>query len=156
MDQADTDPFYTWGAMLPLMAVGSVMDVAPWRGWEVTNTGEPVHLGPLASPVGDVTVRVEDGVLTLAKGDGPIFSSDVRGRLSEILVEDGLVSVRLTDGCAGKGVFRLGPSPSGRLVSARLDGVEVPTSLAEDRRTVDLGGVAAGARLDCHLTPRRS
>jgi putative isomerase len=156
LDQPDNDPFYTWGAMLPLMAVSAVMDIGPWHGWEIVNTGEPVRLGPITSPVGEVTLTVDEGLLTLARGGTPLLATDLRGRLSHLVIESGLLSMVLTDGCAGRGFVRLGPALSGRIVSARLDGAEVPTRLADGCRLVDLAGVAAGVRLDVHLAPRAS
>ncbi len=34
LDQPDTEGFYSWGALMPAMAVGEVMDHTPWGGWE--------------------------------------------------------------------------------------------------------------------------
>ncbi len=59
-ERPGNDPFYTWGAMLPLIAVGEVMDINPFGGWELVNNGEPVRLGPIESPAGPVTVEVAD------------------------------------------------------------------------------------------------
>lgn len=32
-DQSDTDTFYGWGALLPLLAVAEITDATPWDGW---------------------------------------------------------------------------------------------------------------------------
>ena len=151
-DQPDTDPFYTWGAMLPLLGVAGVMDFSPWNGWELVNDGEPVRLGPLVSPAGRVIVMVEHGTLTLLAGGAPVFSTNRKGRLRGIVVETGLVSVVFPDVCPGDSFFSLGPFHSERFVSARLDGKEVATRIEAGCRTVDLAGLRAGARLDCYLS----
>jgi putative isomerase len=152
-DQGDADPFYTWGAMLPLLGVCEVMDVSPWNGWELTNTGEPVRLGPLASPAGDLVVSVENGLLTLSGAGVLLFSTDLRGRLRHIVIERGLLSIRFPDGCPGTAFFRLGPEMSARLVAARLDGREMATTLENGRRRIAMTGIGPDARLDCHLVP---
>ncbi len=85
LDQPDTEGFYTWGALMPAMAVGEVMDHTPWGGWELVNAGEDLALGPIESPVGSVRVKVEAGVLSLCQGDRPLLSTDIVGRLSELL-----------------------------------------------------------------------
>lgn len=153
VDQGDADPFYTWGAMLPLLGVSQVMDIGPWHGWELANSGETVRLGPVSSPAGDVVVTVEAGTLTLSARGAVLFSTDYRGRISQIVVERGLLSVRFPEGCSGSASFRLGPDMAARLVSARLDGQEIATVPDDGCRVVDISGAGAGARLDFHLTP---
>jgi putative isomerase len=152
-DQGDADPFYTWGAMLPLLGVSQIMDFAPWRGWEIANTGESVRLGPLASPAGDVLVVVEHGVLTLSNASGTLFSTDAKGRISHMILERGLLSLQLPKSLIGNVTFRLGPGMSARFIAARLDGREAPSTLEEGCRILDLTGSGAGARLDCLLSP---
>ena len=153
VDQVDADRFYIWGAMLPLLGVSQVMDIGPWNGWELVNAGVDVKLGPVRSPVGDVMVTVERGVLTLSSGGAPLFSTDCKGRISNIVTEQGLLSLRFREGCSGGATFQLGQEMSARLVVARLNGKEVATSLEGGRRIIDLAGAGVSARLDCHLAP---
>jgi putative isomerase len=153
VDQVDADRFYIWGAMLPLLGVSQVMDIGPWNGWELVNAGVDVKLGPVRSPVGDVTVTVQQGVLTLSSGGAPLFSTDCKGRISHIVLEQGLLSLRIREGGSRGGAFQLGPELSGRLVVARLDGKQIATALEGGRRIIDLAGAGVGARLDCHLAP---
>lgn len=101
LDQPDTEGFYNWGALMPLMAVGEIMDVSPWGGWEIVNDGTPVRLGPVESPVGPVTVTVEDGIATLSRGAAPLLSTGVRGRLSGLSVGSGRVAATLPEGEGG-------------------------------------------------------
>ncbi|MBB3937014.1 amylo-alpha-1,6-glucosidase [Aureimonas phyllosphaerae] len=152
-ERPGNDPFYTWGAMLPLMAVGDIMDIGPWGGWELVNDGQPVRLGPIMSPAGPVSVAVEDGQMRLLGADGrAIFETSYRGRLRRIRVDPFLVSVTFAEG-GDAFAFRLGPEASRRLVAVRLHGVATTTRLEDGHHVADLGGVEAGARLDWHLAP---
>ena len=151
-DKPGNDPFYTWGALLPLLGVAGVMDISPWNGWEVTNAGD-VRLGPLVSPAGLITLTVQDGVLELVRGQELLFATTVPGRLTQLRVEPGLVSVTFVEGCQEPAWFRLGPALSRSFVTARFAGREVASRLHEGCHWVDIAGAAAGARLDCYLAP---
>jgi putative isomerase len=37
-DQPDTDTFYAWGSLLPLLAVSEIADVTRWRRFEISHT----------------------------------------------------------------------------------------------------------------------
>jgi putative isomerase len=89
MDQGDTDPFYIWGALLPMMAVGEIIDFDPWRGWTVSNAGQDVALGPILSPNGKASLAIVAGRLSLAIDGTPLLAMDFAGRLSEISLDGG-------------------------------------------------------------------
>ena len=152
-DRPGNDPFYTWGALLPLMGVAQVMDVSPWHGWELTNTGEDLQLGPLTSPAGAVSVTVSDGTLALFRGGELLFATTLRGRLTQVMIERGLVSAVLADLPQQGAWFRLGPDASRRLVAARIGGRSIEAAGDDACRTIPLDGISAGMRLDCHLAP---
>ncbi|BDA84396.1 hypothetical protein Sa4125_19380 [Aureimonas sp. SA4125] len=152
-DRPDNDPFYSWGAMMPLLGVAEVMDVGPWNGWEITNTGAPVRLGPVASPIGAVTIEVEDGVLTVLKGDAPVFSTGFHGRLSHLVIERGMFSLLLRGTAAQGATLRVAVDPHRSLVSARLGGKTVTPRVADGWLMVDLAAAASGDRLDLHFAP---
>ncbi|MEK1932905.1 MAG: trehalase family glycosidase, partial [Pararhizobium sp.] len=86
MDQGDTDPFYIWAALLPMMAVGEICDFDPWRGWTITNSGEDVAMGPMLTPAGAAIVTVRDGLLVLALNGIDFLRTRIRGQLSNIVV----------------------------------------------------------------------
>ncbi|KQT55377.1 MGH1-like glycoside hydrolase domain-containing protein [Aureimonas sp. Leaf427] len=155
MDQGDTDPFYSWGAMLPLLGVAEVMDFNPWGGWEVRNTGEPVRLGPVESPVGPVELRVEDGVLTLRSASRIRLETDLVGRLSHLTLEPNFVSLRLHPASGAQETARLAlpDIAPDRLVAARMGGRDLAPLEGQPFLAFDLSGAAAGERLDIHLTP---
>ncbi len=95
LDQADTDGFYSWGALLPALAAAEIMDVNPWGGWELTNAGGDVVLGPLTAPIGRITVVRRGGVMALEQDGRTILSTDVPGRLRHLAIEPARIAVRL-------------------------------------------------------------
>jgi len=145
LDQPDTEGFYTWGALLPLMGVGQVMDVTPWDGWELTN-GADGTLGPIESPVGMVTIVRAGGWLALSLGGRVLLRTNLP-RLTRLVLSPGLVA--LTAPSAGDLV--LPAIAASRIVAARLDGAELAWRADGD-------GVALAARpgrLSLHLLPER-
>ena len=150
-DQPDTDPFLSWGAMLPMLGVAEVMDVNPWAGWEIVNTGEDVTLGPVASPIGSVTLTIADGTAILAKGDKSLLESSLRGRLTEIVISEGLVSCRLHPANGDAASLALPQVAPERVVAVRLDGREIPWRAKGAGIAIDLDRPAAGARLSVHF-----
>jgi putative isomerase len=150
-DWPDNDPFYSWGAMLPLLGVAEVMEIGPWNGWEIAHSGEPVRLGPINSPIGKVTVEAAGGELTLLSGGAPLFATNFLGRLTHLAIEPGLFSVQLRGAPAGGAWLRLTDDPGRTVVLARIgERVVVP-----DRRdgwlVIDLAEAGDGDRLDMHF-----
>ncbi|SRR5271165_2447190 len=92
LDQPDTEGFYCWGALMALLGVARTMDIGPWRGWEITNEGE-ARLGPIASPVGQVVVSIQDGVLTLARGGQRLLVTNILGPFSQIQFGENVISL---------------------------------------------------------------
>ena len=120
LDQPDTEGFYNWGALMPLMAVGEIMDFSSWRGWEISNTGEDLRLGPLQSPVGAVTIVVEHGVLRLIKGEVELLATDVIGRFSHVQIGAGEIAFDLPQEVrAGSSIWLPAVDPQ-RILLARL------------------------------------
>ncbi|GGD22961.1 MGH1-like glycoside hydrolase domain-containing protein [Aureimonas glaciei] len=150
-DRPDNDPFYSWGAMLPLLDVAEVMEIGPWNGWEIAHTGEPVRLGPVTSPIGAVTVLAEDGVLSLLKGDASVFSTSFLGRLDHLAIESGRFSVRLRGRAEQGATLRLPVDPGRTLVLARLGEKTVAAMVRDGWLEVDLAGATDGDRLDLHF-----
>jgi putative isomerase len=107
MDQGDTDPFYIWAALLPMMAVGEICDFDPWRGWTITNSGEDVSIGPMLTPAGSATVTIRDGLLVLALNGNDFLRTRIRGQMSNIVVEKGNVSFTVLAAETGEGMIEL-------------------------------------------------
>lgn len=125
MDQGDTDPFYIWAALLPLMAVGEICDFDPWRGWTVSNCGEDVAMGPLLTPAGAAIVTIRDGLLVLALNGEDFLRTRMRGRLSDIVVEKSSISLTLLPSEAGEVAIELPSVPASAVVASRLGDTEV-------------------------------
>ena len=149
LDQPDTEGFYGWGALMPAMAVGEITDVSPWTGWSLANTGEDVSLGPLESPVGPVHLAVAQGVLTLAKGGRTLLETTVRGRLSNLRIGSGRLSLVLADGTAGACHIRLPGVRAASLISACVDGKAIDPFEQANGLTLKLApGLPPGAAVD--------
>lgn len=116
MDQADTDSFYGWGALMPAIAVAETTDVTPWNGWEVTHD-KGVCLGPLLTPAGMTTIDAADGILSISTGRETLLRTNIMGRLTDIVLERRVAAVILPPGPTGW--IEL-PGPAIRTV--RLDG----------------------------------
>lgn len=153
MDQPDTDPFYVWAGLLPLMAVGEISDIDPWQGWTLTNAGKAVRLGPVASPAGSVSVIIEDGVLSLERAGSRLLSTDFRGRLCQLRFEPGLIACRLERHAGSGGVLRLPTTSPSQVVSIRLDGADTAWTADGRGLAIELGAVADATELSIHLTP---
>ena len=148
-DQPDTDPFYSWAGMLPLLGVAEVMDFNPWGGWEIQNTGAPVTLGPIETPAGAVTLDVADGRLEVRRADGLLFATDFVGRLSHITATDTLFSCRLHPAAPGKAATLDLPVAESAVIAVRLDGIGVSASARNGGISIALGDAG---RLDVYLT----
>ncbi|HEY8416426.1 MAG TPA: trehalase family glycosidase [Limnochordales bacterium] len=94
-DSPDSDPFYTWGALLPWLGVCEVMDITPWHGWEIQHTGEEIALGPVRTPAGMAHVAADGGWLRLAVDGRPVLATNVRGRLRGIRVTPALLQLEI-------------------------------------------------------------
>jgi len=103
LDQADTEGFYGWGALMPLMGVAEISDISPWHGWDLVNTGQDVRLGPMQSPAGPVVIRVENGWLSVLLAcemaslacQMVLLASNVRGRITDIVWERSAILMSL-------------------------------------------------------------
>jgi putative isomerase len=82
LDQPDTDPFYSWSALLPFIAHARIMSFSPWRGWQLRNDGNDFTLGPVMTPLGTVTLTRRDGKLSLARGEEIVFTTENQGRVA--------------------------------------------------------------------------
>lgn len=91
-DQPDTDLFYGWGVLMPLIAVNEIVDVTPWHGWELTHKAGDWHLGPLNAFGGKAEIRAKDGHLTLSLKDRVVFATDIIGRFRHLDIMPGRIA----------------------------------------------------------------
>ncbi len=156
MDQGDTDPFYIWAGLLPLMASEETIGFDAWRGWTLTNDGQDVSAGPILSPFGPVRVDVVDGVLQLRKGERMVLSTDRRGRLSHVAFDEGSFTCVLGKSDAEAGFLTLHNLDVPDVVAARLGDRPLVAMAVEGGVRFDLGGAAPGARLTVWHLPKDS
>jgi putative isomerase len=153
-DQPDTESFYSWGALMALLGTSLVMDIGPWRGFELINDGEAVFLGPLASPLGQVTVAIADDTLTLAKGRRRLLVTNMRGSISQLRFGEGSLSLVIPAG-VGDGAFLHLPEIAAENVrKVLLDGRE--TDYAEQEGGIvlaNLSGHRSAVRLELYSRP---
>jgi putative isomerase len=135
-DQVDTDLFYGWGGLMPLIGINEIIDVTPWDGWEinprpigVTGAGASGdwRLGPLLA-FGRVAELVsENGWLTLSLDAQPVLRTDIATRLTQIEIRaDGIdLDTR------GGGTMALSAQATGELRSAKFEGRAVAVAKGE-------------------------
>jgi len=73
-DSPDSEPFYTWGTLLPMLAEADLLDLDPFDGLCVGSPAPPVPSAPL--PTGNwglLRAEVEADGLTLTGPDGLVF-----------------------------------------------------------------------------------
>ncbi|NHN87179.1 MGH1-like glycoside hydrolase domain-containing protein [Acetobacter conturbans] len=124
-DQADTDLFLSWGAMLPLIGVSDVMEMSPWHGWCVSWNGTAGRLGPVTSPVGPITLHMTEEEARIEREGRLLLGWTRQGRVSQIRIENTFISLQFSRHDAEKeGRLVLGnvhPSSVVRAVSAGSD-----------------------------------
>ena len=90
-DQPDTDGFYAWGSLLPVLAVSEVMDFSPWHGWTVTApTEQNSRIGPLQTPVGPCFVCRDVGdewSIEHAQTGKTYMQTNVSGRIIGLVLD---------------------------------------------------------------------
>lgn len=84
LDQPDTDSFYGWGALMPFMAVGEIVDITPWNGWEMTHGRGDVSVGPMLTPLGLAHVQSIGGWLKVITAGDTILQATVPGRYRHV------------------------------------------------------------------------
>jgi putative isomerase len=147
-DQPDTDTFYGWGGLMPLIGINEVIDVTPWGGWEVTprpnGASGDWRLGPLLVFGGRTELASRGGWLTITVNGVPVLKTDIVTRLRQIeLRPDGL-----TFDCQGLGsVVFPGRKPSG-VKHARFDGRALAVGAREGEAAVGVPTVESPRRLE--------
>ncbi|RVN54037.1 MGH1-like glycoside hydrolase domain-containing protein [Sinorhizobium meliloti] len=155
MDQGDTDPFYIWAALLPLMAVGEVVDFDPWKGWEIRNPGRDTTIGPMLSPMGELRIRVENELLTLELGGKPRLATDLRARLSNLAFWPcGLSCVIGATDAAGS--IRIVDVEALSVVAVRMDGADARWSRVGGDLQIEVGPARVARTLEVHFSTARN
>ena len=96
-DQPDTDTFYGWGGLMPMLGVAELVDVTPWHGWEITHQPGDWSLGPLIAFGRRALLEAKDGWLSLQLDGREVLRTSVPGRLRQIEFAGNTFSCRLPD-----------------------------------------------------------
>ncbi|MDY0885063.1 trehalase family glycosidase [Dongia soli] len=96
-DQPDTDTFYGWGGLMPMMGVAEAIDVTPWHGWEITNRPGDWSLGPLLAFGRRAELQAAGGRLVLRLDGREVLTTTVPGRLQHLEIAEGRFTCRLPD-----------------------------------------------------------
>lgn len=83
-DQPDTDYFYTWGAMLPVLSVKEVIDDTPWHGLSLAPSRAGEEFGPIASVWGSLAIWNGPEQWTIACEGEVLLCGTVTSRLSRV------------------------------------------------------------------------
>jgi putative isomerase len=147
-DQPDTDLFYGWGGLLPLLGVNEAIDVAPWGGWEITprpaGSSGDWRLGPLRAFGRSAILSVVGGWLTLALDGKPVLRTDIATRLRRIEITPDSLSLETLGG----GSMVLPGRAAASLRHVRFDGREAAVQQAPEGATVKLGSFDSPRRLE--------
>ena len=57
LDQSDTDPFYSWGALLPSLKISEVADFNPWDNLTFKPPIKCGNFGPICTPLGKIYIN---------------------------------------------------------------------------------------------------
>jgi putative isomerase len=152
MDQGDTDPFYIWAAMLPLMAIGEIVDFDPWTGWTVRNTGQDIALGPMLSPLGALCLTVRAGILAITVNGRATLRTDLKTTLSRITITDGRLTCIIAP-VAEDGYIELPGLNVHGVFAARLDGENVGFVASPEGMRLMIAESAHDRQLDVYFSP---
>jgi len=152
MDQGDTDPFYIWAALLPLMATGEIVDFDPWTGWTVCNAGKDLSIGPMLSPAGTLHLAVSDAVLSLTVNGGLVLTSDLKTRFSRIDMKNAAFGCTLAP-VPESGFIDLPGVPMGAVVAVRLNGKDAIYAASQDGIRVEIAESAQQQHVQVYFLP---
>lgn len=87
-DQADTDTFYTWGALLPALSVKEVVDDTPWQGLSLSPSRAGRVLGPVMCAWGIIMIRNNDSQWQVTCDDRELLSGTLAGCMSHVTLNE--------------------------------------------------------------------
>ncbi|HET6159252.1 MAG TPA: trehalase family glycosidase [Dongiaceae bacterium] len=132
-DQPDTDLFYGWGGLMPLIATLEVTRVTPWAGWEIAFKPGTWSLGPLRIAGRDVALRAADGWVSLHRNDMEIAATTMLATWSKLAISDDAFACRT----AGGGRLRLIAPSIDRIIEASYDGQALQCQVAVGGRGIE-------------------
>ncbi len=132
-DQPDTDLYYGWGGLMPLVATLELSRVTPWAGWEVALRPGNWSLGPMQVGGQAVLLKAVDGWVFLHQDGVEIASTTIQGTWSRLAIAKGSLACRST----GAGRLRLPGAAIDRLIEAQYDGHDLRCEVAPDGNGIE-------------------
>lgn len=139
-DQADSDAFYTWGALLPALQVAELADATPWAGLSLAPSLAAGRVGPLRTPLGSLTIDSDAGGWRVLRDGGRLLAGTLNGRMTGVALSTERFAATLPATAAGDRLAFAGRALRG----ATLDG----QALTADGEGLTLPSGPAGARLE--------
>jgi len=87
-DQADTDTFYTWGALLPALSVKELFDDTPWQGLSLAPSQVESKLGPINSALGTLTMLNKGSHWQINHNDCELVSGTLKNRMCHVILNE--------------------------------------------------------------------
>lgn len=147
MDQGDTDPFYIWAGLLPLMAMSDVVDVDPWDGWAISNRQRDANLGTIVSPAGPMSVRIADGRLLLSINGKLFLETSLPLRLSGLSIAPGHVRMTISPVDPG-GVLIFPALDADDVMGIYLDRIAIPSERVDGPLTIAIAASSEARKLE--------
>ena len=117
-DQPDTDLFYGWGGLMPLIATLDVSRLTPWAGWEVALGPGKWSLGPLRIAGHEIALAATDGWVSIRRDGVEMAATNMQGTWARLAISDDALSCRTTGG----GRVCLAGASIDRMIEASYDG----------------------------------
>ena len=101
-DQPDSDTFYSWGALLPLLATQEVAHIDPWNGFSLTPARAEGEFGPVASHHGSMIITGTERDWQVAFAERGTIQGSISGRLDDIAITSHAFEATLPAGGEGE------------------------------------------------------
>jgi putative isomerase len=132
-DQPDTDLFYGWGGLMPLIATLEISRLTPWAGWEIGLKPGTWSFGPLRVAGHDIKLTAADGWVSLHRDGVEIAATDMQGTWWRLAISDVALSCLSTGG----GRVRIQGASIDQVIEASYDGKALPCEVAPAGRGIE-------------------
>jgi putative isomerase len=149
LDQADTDPFYSWSALLPWIVAAEAMHFSAFDGWRLNPAGPDIAFPPTNTPAGPLGVERKAGTLRLSRDGLAVLETDAV--LSRLTLSRELVAATVAPGPAGRAVRAA--AGGSRLIACHLGDSAHAATVANGYAAVTLPETSAPQRLSLVFSP---
>ena len=137
-DSADADPFYSWGALLPLLGELELLDLDPWDGLTAGGDGSGQASAELPGPSGPWRVELDADATRLLLDGEVVLEAGFRGRFRDLRLG------------GDEPALTVPPLPGGGVLRVRVRGELAEAALppAQAERRLTLRREAGSTRLE--------